>query len=460
MNSKKNNLIFSTLLCGAIVTSLLQTALTTALPNIMKELQLTAATAQWLTSAFSLTMAVMIPATAFLIKRFSTRQIFISAMTFFTVGTLISWLAKNFGILLIGRIFQALGSGIILPLTQVAVMTMYPVEKQGTIMGVFGLATGAAPVIAPTLTGIAIDLWNWRSIFLISLILAASTLILSLFTIKNVTPTEKIKFDLWSMILCTVGLSGILIGLSNLTSDNFAKAVIPLIIGIISLIIFSKRQLNLKSPFLELKTLKTKNFRVAVIISILLYAVMMGGSTVYPILIQSVMKKSAMISALVMLPGSLAMALINPFTGRFFDRFGINKLVIGGSILMFISCLGVSFVSSFTPIGLLIVFYLMRLLAIGCIMMPIVTWGMQNLPSEQVAHGTALLTALRTVSGAFGTAISMEIMTEISAPKPVNYAGVRVAFVTITIIALIQLIISLINFRTIKREPYENTKEK
>lgn len=145
MSTKKANLVFGTLLTGAVVTSLLQTSLTTALPQIMRELTLSAATAQWLTSAFSLTMAIMVPMTAYLIKRFTTRQVFLAAMILFTLGTLISWWGQSFNILLLGRIFQALGSGIILPLTQVVIMTLYPLEKQGTVMGILGLASGAVP---------------------------------------------------------------------------------------------------------------------------------------------------------------------------------------------------------------------------------------------------------------------------------------------------------------------------
>ncbi|WP_278956127.1 MFS transporter [Lactobacillus apis] len=167
MTTKKANLVFTTLLTGAIVTSLLQTSLTTALPKIMQELSLTALKAQWLTSAFSLAMAIMVPISAYLIKRYTTRQIFISSMILFSFGSLLSWYGSNFTVLLLGRIFQALGSGIVLPLTQVVIMTLYPTEKQGTAMGILGLASGAAPVIAPTLTGIAIDSWGWRSIFLI-----------------------------------------------------------------------------------------------------------------------------------------------------------------------------------------------------------------------------------------------------------------------------------------------------
>lgn len=450
MSTKKANLVFGTLLMGAVVTSLLQTSLTTALPQIMRELTLSAATAQWLTSAFSLTMAIMVPMTAYLIKRFTTRQVFLAAMFLFTLGTLISWWGKSFSILLLGRIFQALGSGIILPLTQVVIMTLYPLEKQGTVMGILGLASGAAPVIAPTLTGVVIDSWGWRSIFLMAGVISVIIIILAFCCVKNVTPTERIPLDYISLLLCAGGVTGILLGLSSLAT-NFMVSLFELVIGAILLFIFSKKQLNSSEPFLNLWILQKPKFRLAVVISMLLYAVMMGSSTIYPILIQTVMKKSAVVSALIMLPGSLAMALINPLTGKFYDRFGINKLAIGGSLMLLISCLGVTLINSSNQLLLLGGLYLIRLLGVGCLMMPIVTWGMQNLPQEEVAHGTALLTALRTLSGALGTAILMEIMTSAThfnnPHVTANYAGIQFTFVVMTGLALIQVIISLCKFK-------------
>ena len=190
---------------------------------------------------------------------------------------------------------------------------------------------------------------------------------------------------------------------------------------------------------------------MAVIISMLLYAVMMGSSTIYPILVQTVMKKSAVMSALIMLPGSLAMALINPLTGMFYDRFGINKLAISGSLLIMISCFGITFINSTRDVFLLGILYLLRLLGVGCLMMPIVTWGMQSLPEEEMANGTAIITALRTLSGALGTAVFMEVMTSAShfynANSTANYYGVKFTFKIMTLLALIQLIISIIGLR-------------
>ena len=450
MTGKKANLIFGTLLTGTIVTSFLQTSLTTALPQIMHELSLTALTAQWLTSAFSLAMAVMIPISAYLIKNFTTRQIFLSSMLLFAFGTLLCCWGNNFPIILIGRIFQALGSGIILPLTQVVIMILYPVNKQGMVMGILGLASGAAPVIAPTLTGFLIEIWGWRSVFFISAAISLFIIILAIFSVENVSPVAKNHLDYFSLLLSTGGLSSMLIGLSNITTRLFTSLIL-MVIGTVLIIIFCKRQLQDDEPLLNLRIFKNSNFRLAVLISMLLYAIMMGSSTIYPILIQTVMKKSALISAFIMLPGSLAMAIINPFTGMFYDRFGITKLAISGSLLLVISCLGVTFINSPKEIILLGVFYLLRLLGVGCLMMPIVTWGMQSLPKNEAANGTALLTCLRTLSGAIGTSLFMEAMTSathfIDTKVTANYIGIQFTFGIMSFLALVQLFISIYKFK-------------
>ena len=180
----------------------------------------------------------------------------------------------------------------------------------------------------------------------------------------------------------------------------------------------------------------------------LLYAVMMAGSTLFPIYIQDIMGKSATISGLIMMPGSLTMALISPFTGKFYDRYGIRKLAVIGSFLMFISCLGVTFIGKQTSIIYVSFLYLLRLISIGCIMMPIVTWGMSALDKNYTAHGTALLTSLRTISGAFGSAVFVAVMTIItnltSKGLTANAIGIDVAFSCITILAGLQLLISVI----------------
>lgn len=446
MERKKCNFLFAVLLAASIGSSLLQTSLATALPAIMRDLSITVSSAQWLTSGYSLAMGVMVPATAFFMKRFPTRSLFFCASVTFLTGTFLSFIAGNFPILFLSRMLQAIGNGILLPMTQVVILTVYPVEKRGAVMGIYGLAAGAAPVIAPALAGIIIDLWNWRTIFLIVFCIILIDILLALKAMQNVTTAEKISFDSPSMLLCGLGFSVLLIGAGNIGSMKLLSIGLLLFIGAIALFLFVRRQLKLEQPFLELRILQNRDYRLAVIVSMLLYAVMMAGSTLFPIYIQTIMGKSATVSGLIMMPGSLVMAVISPLTGKFYDRFGIRKLAVFGSLMMLLSCLGVTSVGAETPVPYIALMYILRLIAIGCLMMPMVTWGMSGLAPEHTSHGTALLTSLRTISGAFGAAISVAVMSmaagTVSSESAAAARGIDAAFICVALLAAVQMIVA------------------
>lgn len=448
---KTRNLIFLVLMISSIIGALLQTSLTTALPVIMEDLQISATTAQWLTSAYSLAMGIMVPATAFLLKRFKTKPLFLVGMSMYFCGLLFSANAFSFPALLFGRTLQALGNGVLLSMTQVVILTIFPIKQRGTAMGIYGLAVGAAPVLAPTITGLVIDYFDWHIIFWFSLVLVLMDIILAFFVMDNVLDNEKQKFDILSMIFSAIGFSGLLLGLGNLGTGHFLSLTIafPLLVGLVSLLAFAFRQLRLNIPFLELRTFKNREFRLSVIVSMLLYAVMITGSTLFPIYIQIVRGLSATVSGLVMMPGSITMAIISPFAGKIYDKFGIRKLAVIGSAFMAVSCIGISFVGENTSIPYLILFYIIRLIAISCIMMPMVTWGMSTLENKYTSHGTALLTSLRTISGAIASALFVAIMTYATAltnsgQKAVtaNTFGIDTAFIGISAVAVIQLIIA------------------
>ena len=455
LTKRSRNMIFTVLMISSIIGALLQTSLTTALPVIMSDLHITAATAQWLTSAYSLAMGIMVPVTPFLLNRFRTKNLFLTGMGMYFLGLLLCATAYVFPILLAGRIIQAFGNGILLSMTQVIILTIFPTEKRGTAMGIYGLAIGAAPVLAPTITGLVIDIMDWHIIFWFALVMVAVDIILACFSMKNVLKNEKQSFDFFSLLLSATGYSGLVIGFGNLGTYRFFSLMValPLLIGILMLGLFIFRQLRLKEPLLELRTFKNREFRLSIILSMLLYAVMMGGSTLFPIYIQIVHGLSATMSGLIMMPGSLAMAIISPFAGRIYDKFGMRVLAIAGSSFMVISCIAISFVQPSTSILYLATMYVARLIAISCIMMPIVTWGMSTLDGKLTSHGTALLSSLRTIAGAISSAVFVAVMTFAtktssgSSTLTANAFGIDAAFIGISVLAVLQLVISIFLIR-------------
>jgi EmrB/QacA subfamily drug resistance transporter len=459
---RERNLTFAVLLIGTLISSLLQTALTTALPDIIKEFNVTANAGQWLTSGFSLAMGIMIPATAFLIKRLPTKVLFIASMLLFGGGSLLAALAPNFVLLLVGRIIQSMGTGILLSLTQVVILTIFPPAQQGSVMGIYGLAASAAPIIAPTITGLLIDYMSWRVIFWTGFAVAAADVVLALIVVKDVLPNEKRRFDLPSFLLISTAFTGITLGFGNLGTAPFFSMTIalPLALALVAGAAFVYRDLHVDQPLLDLRVFKDRVFRTAVILSVLMYAVLMAVSTIFSIYVQTVHHLSATMSGLIMMPGALAMAVLSPITGRLYDRFGIRPLAIVGVLLMLVSTVGTSFLTTSTSIAYLMITWAMRSTGLAFLMMPMVTWSVTQLSGGAIASASAVLTTLRTVAGAVGASIGVALMSFVANQGNTSghtvvatAGGVNAAFIAMAAIVVVMAVIVLFKVRSAKPAP-------
>lgn len=452
MRDKQRTWIFINIIITVIASTMMATALTTALPVMIKEFNISVTTGQWLTSGYSLAMGIVMPLTAFLITQFPTKKLYLTAIALFIVGLLIAVLAPNFTILMIGRLFQACGNGILSAMAQVILLTIYPPERRGTIMGWYGLSIGVAPVIAPTIAGVIVDYSGWRMIFYVVIVIMILSFIVASFAFKNVLETRKKHFDTLSFMISAIAYAGITIGIGNIGTYKFTSAgvLLPILLGIIAIVIFTRRQLSQADPFLDLRILKHRAFTLSLIGSMLLYFAMMGSSIILPLLIQSVEGLSATVSGLVTLPGSLAMAILSPFAGKIYDRFGIRRLFITGSLGLIISNLCMVFININTSLIMIASFNIIRSLAIGCLMMPLITWGMSNFLPEMMSHGTALLTSLRTIAGAIGSAIFVSLMTFVTnnaqhlSAQGAAMHGVNAAFLGMTFGAVALFIVALL----------------
>lgn len=451
ISDRKKLLIFINIMISGIATSMLSTAMSTALPAVIEYYGVSLTTGQWITSGYSLAMAIVMPLTAFLVKRIPTKKLYISGILFFIVGELLSIIAPVFGIMMAGRIFQAIGNGILVSMGQVIILTMYGPEKKGTMMGWYGMATAGAPIIAPTIGGILVETIGWKYIFIFTMIVMIASLAASIINFENILDTQKIKFDVYSFILSMFAFGGITLGVGNLTDGGLfsLSAGLPLAIGIITGILFVLRQCHLEKPFLDVKIMRNKNYTLAVISSMLLYLVMMGGSVLMPLYVQSVLGKSAITSALVTLPGSIATALVNPFAGRIYDKMGIKKLAVAGSIFLLISNVGMYFVTSSMPLFISAVLNVIRNVSIGCLMMPLLTWGTSQVDTSKTSDASSLLTSLRTVSGSIGAAVFVGIMSMVTASSTAlgenaSMHGLNIAFLSMSAGTLILVLIAVI----------------
>lgn len=451
ISKRKRTLIFINIVMACVATSMLATALTTALPDIIRDFNISVTTGQWLTGGYSLAMGIMMPLTAFLINRFPSRNLYLTAIIGFIIGLVLSVTAPNFIVMMCGRILQACGNGILMSMAQVIILTIYPEEEKGTAMGWYGLSAGAAPVVSPTIAGLLVDSFGWRMIFYAAIAVMVISLIYAFCTIDNVLDTAKKKFDIFSFIISAFAFGGITLGIGNIGTYPFisVNVLLMLVIGAVAAIIFVYRQLHLKEPFLELRILQNKEYALSVIGSMLLYLIMMGSSVIMPLYVQTIMGCSATISGLVTLPGSLVMAIVSPFAGKIYDKVGMKILFVTGALCMLISNLSMVFINMNTPVWLPAIYNVIRSVSIGCLMMPMVTWGTMGISKNKTAHATALLTSLRTISGAIGSAVFVGIMTMVANNSLASYGnsaqihGLNVSFMSMAAVSGILLLIAV-----------------
>ncbi|MFA1820958.1 DHA2 family efflux MFS transporter permease subunit [Virgibacillus oceani] len=444
------------LISGAFVAILNQTLLATALPHMMSDLNVDANRIQWLQSIFMLVNGVMIPITAFLIERFSTRGLFMTAMGLFSLGTLVCALSPTFELLLAGRVLQATGAGIMMPLMMTILFLVYPIGSRGKAMGYFGIVIAFAPAIGPTLSGYLVENFHWSSLFYVVLPIAIIDLVVAYFILKNITKQTFPKVDILSIILSTLGFGGLLYGFSIAGNIGWTATgtIISLILGVITVSIFIYRQLNMKTPILNFRVFRYKTFTLATSIGMISFLSMIGGAIILPIYMQDMLGFSPLESGLMLMPGAILMGIMNPINGTLFDKFGGRWLLTIGSLGVLITTFMFTFLDDSTTFLYLAAVNAFRMLFISMIMMPSTTAGLNALPDKVIPHGTAMNNTLRQVAGAVGTAMLVSVMTYQAIPGEGimgEIHGVNISFTVASIIAIAGFVVSLF-IRDTKRE--------
>lgn len=444
--------LVAVLLTGTFVAILNQTLLVTAIPPIMADLGINANTAQWLNTIFMLVNGIMIPITAFLIGKFTTRKLFMTAIGLFSLGTLIAAVSPNFEVLIVGRIIQGSGAGIMIPLMQTVLFMIFPIEKRGQAMGLVGMVIAFAPAIGPTLSGWVVDQYPWRALFYIVLPIALLDLIAAYFVLRNVTKQTFPKIDYLSITLSTFGFGGLLYGFSSAGASGWGSVEVLTTMGIgaVSLTWFILRQLQLEEPILEFRVFRYSIFTLSNIIGIVLFMSMIGAATILPIYMQDMLGFSAFQSGLMLLPGALLMGLMNPITGRIFDKVGARWLSISGMALLTVMTFLFTRLTEDTSFGYMATVHAFRMMSLAMVMMPITTAGLNQLPERLIPHGTAMNNTLRQVGGSIGTAFLVTMMTvgAASASNGVTaneamIQGVNISFWVATFLAFVGFLISM-----------------
>lgn len=415
MTGVKKTPLIAVMIIGAFIAVLNETLMNVALTDIMAQLNVGASTAQWLTTAYMLTIGIFIPTTAFLMQKFTTRQLYITAMSLFALGTLIAGVSPNFSLLLIGRIIQAMGTGVILPLMSAVILSVIEPKKRGSVMGVLGVVILFAPAIGPTISGLIVEYLSWRMLFFTVLPIALFALVYSSIVLKNVMDLTNPKIDLVSIALSTLGFGGIVYGFSSAGKGgagwSSAEVIIGLIVGFIGLILFVIRQNKLNEPMLSMKPFTHKLFAIGAMIMTLSMMAMFSSMILLPMFLQEAINVSPLQAGVVMLPGGVIMGLMSPISGRLFDRFGAQWLARIGLIIVFSMLFTFGTVDHNVSLGSIIAIHSIMMFGISLLMMPVMTMSLNQLPSELYPHGSAILNTVQQVAGAIGTALLITIMS-------------------------------------------------
>ena len=444
----RNRLVIFLLLISVFVMILNETIMGVALPTLTKDLGITPSAAQWLTAAFLLTMAVIIPITGFLLQRFNTRPLFTAAMGLFSLGTLIAAVAPGFEILLLARIVQASGTAIMFPLLMTTVMNLVPAATRGQMMGNISIVISVAPAIGPTISGLILSVLDWRFMFILVLPIALAALVVGARLIANVTEPRPTRIDVPSVILSALGFGGVVFGLSNLgTATTPLESWLPLAVGIIALVVFVRRQVRLQRrgrALLDLRTFTTRNFTFSIVMFAISMMTMFGTIVLLPFYLVSVLHVPVITVGLLLLPGGLIMGLLAPFVGRIYDRVGPTVLLIVGSSIMSADLWAMTILDENTSFLWVLAAHVALSIGLALLFTPLFTASLGSLKPELYSHGSAIVGTVQQLAGAAGTALFVTVMSAQAATfsasgasnESATAAGIRIAFTYGAVISL------------------------
>lgn len=416
----------------------------------MREFSINSTEVQWLTTSFMLTVAILIPITAYFIDTFKTRHLMMGAMVLFFIGTFVGLIAPSFHVLLVGRVIQGMGSGIMIPLMQTILFLIYPKEERGYAMGLAGMVINVAPAIGPPLSGVLVEYFEWRALFYLTLPIAAIVLILVFLFMRNVTEQRKTEIDMSSILLSTVGFGGTLYGFNKLQEVGLSETVtiVSLIVGILALVLFVFRQFQLSVPILELRVLKVPVFALVAFISILGFSLLISIETILPMYVQNAQQFSAFYGGLIVMPGALTLAVMSLLAGRLFDKYGGKMIAIIGFILLSVSTLSFHFILTLeTPFIVSMLLFMIAMGGVALINMPLMTAGINSLPDKLIPHGTSVINTVRQFGGTLGLTFIMSFISKAEAGTadvvPSDYlTGVKAAFLVAFLFAMTGLLLS------------------
>lgn len=431
---------------GTFFGLLCSTLMNIALPTFMNVFHISEAQVQWVTNGYMLVNALMIPVSSFLIKRFPFKNLFIIFSGIFLLGTIIGAIAWSFNLVVVARMIQALGAGMMMPLVNVLAIRYAKPGKKGQIMGIIGLAFNCAPILGPAISGFLLHFFSWRYLFLLIIPFAVITLLLSFFLLPKIPHNEYPRFNTLALILITGGLWSLLMGLSNVSNNHLLSFNVAgyVLIGLVFLFLFFLNQRHSNRQLINFGIFSHKQFVFATVINMLITSTMYGNAILIPLLVQIVLGKSTVVSAIAVLPGAILTGLLSTTSGRFYDIYPIKILVGTGLIIDIIGTIGQAAIGARSSVLMITLFQTIRQFGLVTMLIPLQTQALSLLPNEIVPDAVATFNTLRQIAAAFGTALIVSIVGIVNhlVHNPSSHLGIQAGFLLCLCLLLTSLYLS------------------
>lgn len=457
LTNKQRTWIMVPLLIGGFIALLNETLLNVAFPRLTADFHVSTSTIQWLATGYMLVIGISVPVVAFLLENIKTNSLYMIAMLLFSVGTVFCGLSQNFTMLLISRIVQGVGTGMLVPIMMNTILAIYPPEKRGSAMGASMLVVVFAPAIGPTLSGLILQHLNWHWLFFLILPIAVLAMVIAAFHLTNISRLTKPKIDIISVILSTIGFGGLILGICSIETMGLFNAVVivSMVCGIGGIFLYSKRQLWLKQPMLELKTFRYPMFSCGTVILLLSFMIPFSTNIILPTYFQEALHLSPLLSGMALLPGGIIAAIVTPLSGRLFDRIGAKPLMITGFSILAIAMFLLSHISLSSGLLMVVLLHILTFLGFALASTPVQVNTLNQLPRQYHAHGVAITNTAQQLASAIGSSLFIGLMGAVQGaylarfPKANSLQqnaaiieGVHSAFTAAFIMVLIALFIS------------------
>jgi EmrB/QacA subfamily drug resistance transporter len=401
---------------GAIMSILDITVVSVALNTFQEEFDATAAEVAWTMTGYTLALASVIPLTGWAADRFGTKRLYLLAVLLFTAGSVLCATATSLELLVLYRVLQGLGGGMLMPLGMTILTRAAGPERIGRVMAVLGIPMLLGPIFGPIVGGALIDAVSWHWIFLINLPIGIAAIVYAWIVLPqdSVEPSET--FDWLGMLLLSPGLAAFLYGVSSIPEHGTALArevMVPMVLGIVLIIAFvpwalARRNLH---PLVELRLFKNKDMTVAVLAMMLFAIAFFGASLLFPLYFIQVRGEDALGAGLLLAPQGVGAMITMPIAGILADKIGPGKIVLVGITVITIGMAMFTQIDAATSYTYMLGALFVMGLGMGATMMPIMTAALATLTAHNVARGSTLLNITQQVAASIGTALFSVILT-------------------------------------------------